>query len=73
MSIKSSKELKRAIKEVTKGKSELIYDIAQYVALNSMEDKESNRVYKEFEKKHPEHFIAVEMWVNFLLKKQKVK
>lgn len=79
MDIKSPKELKKAIKEVVSGKSDLIFDIARYVTYNyymythikkdSPEDKENEKIYKQFEKKHPEHFKAVELWVDYLFKK----
>ncbi len=79
MNIKTPKELQEAINLAISGDKEIIYDIARFIAYNyymythikkdSPEDKENERIYKEFEKNHPDLFKEVEEDVNIIYDK----
>lgn len=78
MTIKSSKELKNAIKKLVSGDNDLIYNIAYYFSCNyfdsnTLDSKEQNKIekiYKDFEKKYPEHFKAVYKWIEYITKEK---
>jgi len=77
--LRSSKDLKEAIELAINGDQDILFSIGKYITYNyymnihikkdSEDDKENEKLYKQFEIDHPDLYKKVENWVDYNFKK----